>query len=351
MTDAITAFINELESCRRVLVTTHVRPDGDALGTTAALVLGMRAKGIEASVLLLSHLPSKYGFVYTEHDVPWTDVEAGFGADFSLDGYDALLVADTGTWSQLPGMQKYVEAFGGKRLVLDHHLTQQDWATTKLVKTTAAAAGEITAELLERWGVALTPAMATCLFVALVSDTGWFQFSNTSPHTLRMAADLVEAGVDTDRVYQLLYQNERPERVMLQTRALASLQILAGDRLAIMTVRATDFAQTKAGVADTEAVINVPLQIKTVAASVLLTEPTTPGGPVRISFRSKGAVDVAAFAQQFGGGGHARAAGAKYDGPIDDAVHKVTEAMTRQLEGQSGPNRDAAEGTAGAARG
>ncbi|MDQ3439982.1 MAG: hypothetical protein M3478_06480, partial [Planctomycetota bacterium] len=101
MTDAYRQMIDTLSRCKRVLVTTHVRPDGDALGSTAAMVLGMKKKGIDAEVLLLSHLPRKYAFIYEEHAIPFIDVEGGFPADFSLDAYDALLVIDTGTWSQL----------------------------------------------------------------------------------------------------------------------------------------------------------------------------------------------------------------------------------------------------------
>src|SRR6186713_1617259 len=106
MTDAYRQIIDTLARCKRVLVTTHVRPDGDALGSTAAMVLGLKTKGIDAEVLLLSHLPTKYAFVYRENDIPFIDVEKGWPGDFSLEKYDALLVIDTGTWSQLPGLEQ-----------------------------------------------------------------------------------------------------------------------------------------------------------------------------------------------------------------------------------------------------
>src|SRR5206468_2901514 len=136
-------------------------------------------------------------------------------------------------------------------------------------------------------------------------DTGWFQFSNTRPYTMRLAALLMEAGVDTDRMYQALYQNERPERVALQTRAQQSLELLADQRLAVMRVAKRDFEELKAGVGDTENLINIPLQIRSVEVSLLFVE-AQDAGPVRVSLRSKGQVDVAKFAEQFGGGGHAR---------------------------------------------
>src|SRR5205807_4356712 len=132
------------------------------------------------------------------------------------------------------------------------HLTQENWADVKLVDTQAAAAGEIIAQLLERWRVPIDQTLANVLFVAIATDTGWFQFSNTRPQTMRLAATLMEAGVDTDRLYQLLYQNERAERLALQARAIASMELLEGGRLAVMTVKKGDFTDVKANVPDTE---------------------------------------------------------------------------------------------------
>ena len=330
MSDSAAAIVRTLSSARNVLITTHVRPDGDALGSTAALWLALRAKGIAAKVLLLSHLPTKYAFAFKEAGVDYFDVDKGFPADFSLAGYDVFCVVDTGTWSQLPGLKEHVLAFKGPKLVIDHHLTQEDWADAKWVDTKAAAAGEIIEELVEKLGVPMDHAIANSLFLAIVSDTGWFQFSNTSPDTLRRAARLIEVGVDTDHLYQLLYQNERAERIALQTRAMGSLEFLGDGRVAVMQIHNQDFAETRAGVPDTENVINGPLQIRTVAMSILLVEPPE-GGPIRVSFRSKGQVDVAAFAQQFGGGGHARAAGAKVEGALADVRERVAGLAIRQI--------------------
>ena len=331
MTDPYRQTIDVLSRCKRVLITTHVRPDGDALGTTAALSLGLRKRGIESHVLLLSHLPTKYSFIFREHEIPHSDVEKGWPAEgFDLDRFDAILVADTGTWSQLPGLEERIAKWPKPKLVLDHHLTQQDWADVKLVATDAAAAAEVAAELLDAWEVEFDAAIATALYLGIASDTGWFQFSNTRPYTMRLAARLMEHGVDTDRMYQLLYQNERAERLALQTRAQQSLQLLEDGRLATMRIRKGDFADTRANVPDTESLINIPLQIRTVEASLLFTEPPD-GGPIRVSLRSKGGVDVARFAEQFGGGGHARASGLKVNGTFDEAYERVVAAMSERL--------------------
>lgn len=330
MSDAYQQLIAELSRARRVLVTTHVRPDGDALGTSAALVMALRRKKIEAEVLLLSHLPSKYAFIFSDNQIKHHDAEKGWPAGLDLNRFDALLVADTGTWSQLPGLRERVEKWDKPKLVLDHHLTQENWADAKLVVTEAAAAGEIAAELMDQWNIELDGPIAAALFLAIASDTGWFQFSNTRPYTLRLAARLIEHGVDTDRMYQLLYQNERAERLALQTRALQSLELMLDGRLAVMRVRKGDFDQTGANVPDTENLINMPLQVRTVEVSLLMVEPPD-DGPIRISLRSKGQVDVARFAEQFGGGGHARAAGLKLGVPFDEAHDRVVLAMTQKM--------------------
>jgi phosphoesterase RecJ-like protein len=332
MADNYQRIIDTLKSCKRVLVTTHVRPDGDALGSCAAMVMGMKKQGIEADVLLLSHLPTKYSFIFKDFSIPHFDVEKGWPESFHLNGYDALLVVDTGTWSQLPGLKERIENWPKPKLVVDHHLTQENWADTKLVVTEAAAAGEIVAELLEAWQIDFDRAIATALYVAIASDTGWFQFSNTRPYTMRLAAMLMEAGVDTDQLYQHLYQNERPQRILLQTQAMQSLELLADGKLAVMTIRKQDFADTGAHVRDTENLINIPLQIRTVQVSLLFTDPPE-GGPIRVSLRSKGQIDVAKFAEQFGGGGHARASGLKVSQSLAETHQKVVNAMLSRISG------------------
>jgi phosphoesterase RecJ-like protein len=335
MDDPIRSMIDELSTKQNVLITTHVRPDGDALGSTAALVLGLRKVGIASEVLLLSHLPTKYAFIYLENGIHHLDVEKGWPEGFSLERFDALLVADTGTWSQLPGLADHLVTLKGPKLVLDHHLTQESWADIKLVDTRAAAAAEIVAELLTQWDIQFDKAIATALYLGIVADTGWFQHSNTRPETMRLAARLMEAGVDTDAIYQHLYQNERAERLALQTRAMQSLELLAEGRLAVMRLTRSDFAASGAGVTTTEGVINIPLQIATVEVSMLLIEPPEAGGagPIRVSLRSKGQVDCARFAEQFGGGGHARAAGCKISSSLDAAHAAVVAAMVESLAG------------------
>jgi bifunctional oligoribonuclease and PAP phosphatase NrnA len=329
MSESLRQIIDTLAKTRRVLITTHVRPDGDALGSAAALQLALREKHIAAPVLLLSKLPTKYSFLFHDNDVEHVTLEGDAPATL-LDGFDALLVVDTGTWSQLPGLKAVVSTWDKPRLVVDHHQTQEAWASVLWQDVTASAAGEMVETLLDRWDVPISKPIAECLFVAIASDTGWFQFSNTTPRTLRLVAQLMEHGVDTDAIYQRLYQNERPERLLLQQRAVASMRFDADFQIASMVIRSDDFIQTLANVPDTENLVNIPLQVASVKASLVFTEPPE-GGPIRVSFRSKGAIDVARFAEQFGGGGHARASGAKVDGALDSVRERVVAALMNHM--------------------
>src|ERR1700761_6904006 len=127
MTDDYSTFLQKLTPCRRVLITRHVRPDGDALGSAAGMSMGLRKAGIANEVLLLSRLPKKYTFVFADNGIVHHDAEEGWPAGLKLSDFDTLLVVDTGTWSQLPGLKEQVETFTGLKLVLDHHLTQEKW--------------------------------------------------------------------------------------------------------------------------------------------------------------------------------------------------------------------------------
>lgn len=331
MPDTLDAVIAALAAARNVLILTHVRPDGDALGSTAALQLGLRAMGVASHVLLLSKLPTKYSFLYLDVGIEHTAAIDALPPREWFDRFDVVACVDTGTWSQLPGLEAIVPTMRATRLVIDHHRTQGTWADVLWQDVAASAAGEMVEELLQRWGVPITREIASSLWAAIVTDTGWLQYSNTTPRTLRLCATLMEYGVDTDAIYQRLYQNERAERLRLHARGLASMRFDAGERIATIVVRKDDFAETGAGVTDTEAIVNLPLQVASVQVSAVFTEPPE-GGAIRVSFRSKGQLDVSKFAEPFGGGGHARAAGAKIDGEVDAVRERVAAALVGAIE-------------------
>ena len=321
-----------LSRARRVLVTTHVRPDGDALGSLTAISLALRSRGIDVTALLLSRLPNKYSFVTNSAGLEVVVHDESASTPVPLAGYDTLIVVDTGTWSQLPGLKQSFDAFKGQCLILDHHLTQEAWGTVRIADTSAAAAVEVVAELIDALNVPISKEIAGALYVGLVTDTGYFAFNSTRPATHRLAARILETGIDHNLIYQRIYQSESPRRLALQSRVMSSMQLHADNTLSVMTATTADFTATGGDVTDTEGVINWPLQIATVQVSALLTEPTKSTDPVRVSLRSKGQLDCAAFAQQFGGGGHARAAGIKMDQPFHESVSTLTQTLLAQMK-------------------
>jgi phosphoesterase RecJ-like protein len=330
MLDVQQQIIQSLAAASRVLITSHVRPDGDAIGCCAAMAMALRARGVASETLLLSALPEKYAFALTENGLVHHIVTGSWSHIPPAARFDTLLVLDTGTWSQLPGLRQYLGDWGGRRIVIDHHLTQDQLADLSLIDSSAAAAGEIVADLIERWEIPLEPAIAEALYLAVASDTGWFAFGNTRPATLRLAARLLQAGADAARLYRAIYQSERASRLVLMKHALESLQMLAEGRLAVMSLGTWDFRTAGADMTDTENLINVPLQVGTVLVSMFVVEPPE-SSSIRVSLRSKGTVDVARFAQRFGGGGHAQAAGLKLEGTLASVRNAVVQAMLEEL--------------------
>jgi len=308
-----------------LLLLTHARPDGDGLGSICALGRCAEAAGIPVRLLVPDEVPRRYRFLFADrppaHAGQFTHV---------ADGAELVVVMDTCAYAQLDGLRAHLEARRDKIIVIDHHATGDDLADTQWVDTTAAATGVMVRELLAELGWPIGPQAARDLLVAVVSDTGWFRFSNTDARTLRCAADLLDAGARPDEIFAALYQRDRPQRLRLLERMLASLELHHDDRLAVMTLRERDFREIGATEGETENLINESLRLETVEAAVLLVENAQ---GVRVSLRSRGAVNVAQVAEHFGGGGHARAAGCRVDQGLDALKDRIVAAVGAALTG------------------
>lgn len=323
-----------------VLVTTHVKPDGDAFGSVVALVAAMRQLGQQASGCLM---PPVLGNLMRLSGAQLIQVHDDAQP---LPEPSLVIVLDSGAWSQLMPLREQLERWTDRMLIIDHHTSGDVPATWRYVDTAAAACCEIVAELIDQMAgngdeLISNPTIAQALFVGLASDTGWFRFSNTRPQTHELAARLLRDGVDHAELYRVLEQMERPEKLALLIRAVDSLQLLANGRAAVMTLCAADFRETGALSEETERLVDIPQMVASVQAVVLITEPPDDANgdapPIRMSFRSKpgpDAIDVAELARQFGGGGHARAAGAKVAAPLQQVVQQVGEALSAAVQAQ-----------------
>ncbi|MEM6459000.1 MAG: DHH family phosphoesterase [Planctomycetota bacterium] len=329
-----------------VLVITHAKPDGDAFGSVVSVVATLRNLGREARGVLVPPVPAALA------ELPGAELADVYADDTPIPFEPALvLVVDTGAWSQLGPLRAWVEPRLDRTLIVDHHLSGDIPAADRFVEGDAAAACEVLAELIElvahhntpagrREGdtagfTALPPVVRDALFVGIASDTGWFRFSNVRPQTHELAAKLIRQGTDHAALYQRLEQAERPEKLALLTRALQNLQLHGRGRAAVMPLRAIDFHQTGALPEETERLIDTPQMVSGIDVFVVVTEAVNDDGSpaTRMSFRSKPgdneaqAVNVAALAARFGGGGHARAAGAKVDRPIDDVLNQLADEL------------------------
>ena len=353
-------MVRLLAAARRLVLLTHARPDGDGLGSLIGLHLAAAAAGKTSHIFLLDPVPRRYEFllpaagpaalalagaVRAPGGTAFQAVQAQVGKPVPpdiaatpqavaalADGFAALaepadmvLIVDTGAFSQLEPLRAPLRAARAKLAVLDHHITGDDLCDCAWIDPTAAAAGVMALELIEQLGWPLELS-AEPLLAAILTDTGFFRFSNTDARALRAAARLVELGARPERIFEAVHQNDRPQRLRLLSAALGSLRFEAGGRLGVMSLTRDDFARTGAADEEAEDFVNEPLRVGGVEVSLLLS--VRPDGKTRGSLRSRpgpGAVDVARIAAHFGGGGHARAAGFRTDLPPEAVIQAVAQ--------------------------
>lgn len=310
----------------RIAVVTHTRADGDAIGSVAALQHVLRLEGKRAEGLLFEYAAPRYAFLATRENLrTWDDPHA----EPIFDAADLWIVVDTAAIAQLPPLTQRLARRTARLIVIDHHRSRDIVGDVNLIDERAAAAAIIVYDWFAAAAWELSPAAAEALFIGVATDTGWFRHANTDERTFQSAARLMRYGVRPDELHRRLYQAEPAARFRLFAAAMHGLSLEAGGSLAVMEVTRQMLAQCGATSQLTEDLVNEPLRIGDVRASVLLIE--TDDGHVRVSFRAKSALDVAAVAQRFGGGGHTLAAGATLSGPPADARRRVIEAMAAAM--------------------
>jgi phosphoesterase RecJ-like protein len=296
-------LVNLVARCRRFLLTTHMRPDGDGLGSMVALAAALRAKGKSVRLVIPSSFPSRYDFLDPQREI------AEFSPDQapSLAETDAMIVIDTGTWNQLGKVGDFMRGLTVPKVVIDHHPTQDDLGALRLVDTSAEAVGRLVHEAIAALDYPLTTLAAHALFAALAMDTGWFRHRNTTAATFRLAADLTAAGAQPDELHRLLFDRNRLGRVKLAGLVMQRLTVEPSDRIAHSYILRTDYPETGAVPADSEDLVNHTLSVEGVEVGLLFLE--QPAGGTKVSLRSRGKLNVGKIAEHFGGGGHAAAAG------------------------------------------
>jgi phosphoesterase RecJ-like protein len=319
-------FVDLVRRHQRFVLTTHVRPDGDGLGSMLALADVLQAPPLSKMVRMTvaSVLPPRYDFLDPARRIRRFEPPGEVYRDT-----DAVIVLDTGTWNQLGDFGIFLRSLPVVKAVIDHHLTQDDLGALRLVDTTAEATGRLVYEAILALGAPLAAPSAHSLFVALAMDTGWFRHNNTTPATYTLASDLVRAGARPTEAYECLFEQNTFGRLKLMGLVLSRLQVAHRGLVAHTEIRRDDYATTGAVPQDSEDLVNYTRSVGGVEVGLLFME--QPRGGVKVSFRSR-RVDVARLAERFGGGGHRLASGAILETSLDEARRRVLAAVGEALD-------------------
>jgi phosphoesterase RecJ-like protein len=329
---------------RGVVVLTHAKPDGDAVGSCAAAARTFERLGARAQVVFVGPVPRWTSEMMGP--TPWIETPPGqpLAGGPGLDDA-AVAIVDTGSWSQLGEVKSWLQMPGRRErtLMVDHHKhNDPDVGSVRVVDTDAASATQVLMRVLmlmlgaQSWQD-IPREIAEPLYLGLATDTGWFRHSNTTAEVLATASILVQAGAEPAKLYELIEQREDAARLRLLSRALGSLRMEKGGRVAMMTLTKADYEAAGARRTDSGGFIDHPMTLAGVEVAALLTEePPEAGTPiVKVSLRSKAfspragfvPVDVNAVCRTFGGGGHARAAGAKIQGTVATVLPRLLAAI------------------------
>ena len=322
MTPNWSRFAEIVHAHERFLLTSHIRPDCDALGSELGMAGILEALGKRVTIVNGMATPPNLAFIDPENRIKVIGEDVRIE---DLDDIEVLMVLDTSAWAQLGPMSDVIRTTKAKKIVVDHHVSEDDLGTEPFKNTTAEATGRLVVEAAEELGVELTAAMATPIFAAIATDTGWYRFGSASSGTYRIAAKLIDAGASPAGIYGELYEQDTVGRVKLRGVILSRVVCELDGRFAHTCALQEDFQQTGALPSDTEDVINMALAIAGVEFAVIFVELST--GGFKLSFRSRCTLDCSQIAEQFDGGGHKAAAGAFQKGTLEEVQPKVLDVV------------------------
>jgi phosphoesterase RecJ-like protein len=312
-------FAELLERSRRVVLTTHVNPDGDAIGSQVALGRLLRERGTDVRIVNQDATPGNLLFIET--DGPPRDVYDPSASDGVLSRADLIVLLDNSAPDRLGRMESIMRASGERVLCIDHHPTRDTPWAYDILDEDACATAAIVYDLILGTGAGVDARMAEALFVGLATDTGFFRFNSTTPRAFEIAAELMRLGVGPARCYQEVYERNSPAFTRLQGHALADLRLDAGGQVASIRVTLEMVERCGAADEDTSEMTTALLAMQGVRIAILFRELSA--NQVKVSLRSKGDLDVRLLAMEFGGGGHRNASGIVTTGTLDDVAARV----------------------------
>jgi len=319
MKQVLQRAVEAIGGAHRVVIASHVNPDGDTLGSALAIGRALLAMGKEVTILSHDGVPEIYRWMPGQEYIQRTTAERAF---------DLAIVCDTGTLDRIGDARAAVET-ARSTIDIDHHVSEGAFGQIRIVNPRAAATGELAYALIRALGVPIDQAIADCLMCAIVTDTGSFRFLNVTPNTLRIAGALLKAGARLSLIGDLVFEDRSLASLKLLGRALDALQVTPDGAIAWAHVRAEDYLELGASDEDTEGIVNHIRSVRGARVGILFRE--IPGKKVRISLRAKEGVDVNRIAAVFGGGGHMLAAGCTLDPPLEKAEELVLNEVRRHL--------------------
>jgi phosphoesterase RecJ-like protein len=322
MTSSQQQIADLIRRANRFLVLTHYRPDGDAVGSQLALTLLLKNLGKDVTAWNDDPVPSKFRFLPHSNLIHRPPAEP--------QDFDVVIAVDVSTWQRTGTCADRIRS--RKHFInIDHHVSNEKFAEINWIVPEAPASGQVVYRLLKDGGFALTRDIAACLFAAIYTDTGQFSYASTTGECLRIAAELVDTGLNVGEISRHVYESYPYARLRLLQQALADLKLTDHNRVAYTWVTCDMFEESGAKREDTEGLIDYARSIEGVLVALLFEEMAEPG-KIRVSFRSKHPqVDVNAIARHFGGGGHREAAGARFTGTPREIETKVLAAVSEAL--------------------
>lgn len=308
-----------IDGANRIVLTTHVQPDGDGIGSEVALALYLRAIGKTVTILNPHATPARFRFL--EPDPPIVAFEPRAAEEILFDA-ELIIVLDISVRDRLGKLQPFVAECGAKLLVIDHHVGPSDFDGPDCRDVGAAATGEIVYSMLKEWAADITPEIAAALYTAILYDTGGFRFSNTTASTHEIAAGLIRCGVDAPAINRRVFESTSVGKTKLLARVYGNFRLSPGGSVASSVVSLETMAELGAEAEDVEGIVESLREVVGVEVALLFKEVNE--STTKVSFRSAGDVDVREFAEKFGGGGHRNASGALIHEPLGAVVDRVT---------------------------
>jgi len=307
---------------KRFVLTTHVRPDADAIGSEIAMAGLLEQLGKEVRIVNASPVPPRLEFIDPEKKCLQLGTQVNEAEALDTDVH---MILDTSAWGQLAEVGRVFKKTAAVKVVIDHHVFAEDLGALNLKDTDAEATGALVFQFAQEMKLAITPTIGTAIFAAIATDTGWFRFPSTTSETMRTIASLIDFGILPAVLYRQLYEHCTLSRIKLAGRVLTRMMLDSGGKLGWTYVTLVDYRETGALPADTEDLVNECLTVEGVEAAFILIEQSN--GNIKASLRSRSHLDVSQIAGTFGGGGHKQAAGAILPGPLADAQAKILAAM------------------------